>query len=405
MTATETETTAETTAESHVVTPTLREGSRRARYWVIAVVLVVAVAVAVLALTGVAPQTEPLDPDSPTPDGARALVEVLREQGVAVRVTDTFADTRAEASSPESTTVLVHDPNAFLTDDSRDGLVGLGDTLVLIAPDFALLEALAPGVLAAGTPDDDLLQAGCDLPAAVRADTVSPGGEAYRLAEGIDAETCLVSDSEGVADSYSLVILDEGGSTVTVLGATDTLANGAITQEGNAALALGVLGENETLVWYRPGVLDSDTGVDPSAFTPAWLTPSILLLVLTGIAAAVWRGRRFGPLIVENLPVVVRASETMEGRARLYQRGSARLRALDALRIGAVVRLAARCGLPSAAGVDEVIEAVAALLGRGPDVIRSLLLDERPVNDADLSRLSEGLADLEAAVSLALTNS
>ncbi len=42
-----------------------------------------------------------------------------------------------------------------------------------------------------------------------------------------------------------------------------------------------------------------------------------------GIAAAFWRGRRFGPLVVENLPVTVRASETMLGRARLYEKSRA----------------------------------------------------------------------------------
>ena len=66
----------------------------------------------------------------------------------------------------------------------------------------------------------------------------------------------------------------------------------------------------------------------------------MILLLLVFLAAAFWRGRRLGPLVVENLPVVVRASETMEGRARLYQKSSARLHALDALRIGAIQRLA-----------------------------------------------------------------
>lgn len=387
-------------APEEVLTPTLRAGARRGRYWVIAVVVILVVAGALAALTGVQSETEPLDPDSSTPDGTRALVEVLREQGVEVVVTDTFAATRAAVSGATDATVLVHDPNAFLSDESFTGLETLDSPLVLLSPDFAMLERLAPGVLSAGTPDDDPLEAGCDLPAAVRADTVSPGGASYRVSDGVEASTCLRSDSDG-ADAYSLIVL--GGATpVTVLGATDALTNATIPDQGNAALALGVLGGSETLVWYRPGVLDSATGVDPSTYTPAWLTPSVLLVTLAGIAAMVWRGRRFGPLIIENLPVVVRSSETMEGRARLYQRGSARLRAIDALRIGAVTRLSARCGLPSTAGMDEVISAVAALVGRDAAPIRSLLLDERPGSDADLLRLSDELAALEAAVARAV---
>ena len=73
---------------------------------------------------------------------------------------------------------------------------------------------------------------------------------------------------------------------------------------------------------------------DIAALTPGWVTPVMLLLVRRLRRRRVWRGRRFGPLVVENLPVVVRAGETREGRARLYQRSSARLRAADALRIG-----------------------------------------------------------------------
>ena len=53
---------------------------------------------------------------------------------------------------------------------------------------------------------------------------------------------------------------------------------------------------------------------DPRDFT----LPVIVLLLTAGLAAAIWRGRRFGPLVPERLPVTVRAAETTEGRARLY---------------------------------------------------------------------------------------
>ena len=47
---------------------------------------------------------------------------------------------------------------------------------------------------------------------------------------------------------------------------------------------------------------------------------------------ALWRARRLGPVVTEPLPVVVRAAETVEGRARLYRRGGARDTAAEALR-------------------------------------------------------------------------
>jgi hypothetical protein len=128
----------------------------------------------------------------------------------------------------------------------------------------------------------------------------------------------------------------------------------------------------------------------------------MLLLLVVAFAAAIWRGRRFGPLVVEKLPVVVRAGETMEGRARLYQRSSSRLRAIDGLRIGAVTRLAAHAGLPRTASVTDVVDTVAALTGRDRSNVRGILLDAVPHSDADLVWLSDQLLDLETATARAV---
>jgi len=171
-------------------------------------------------------------------------------------------------------------------------------------------------------------------------------------------------------------------------------------EHAQASRALGLLGAHRTLVWYLPTVADVPaTGApDLAALTPGWVTPVVLLALATALAAALWRGRRFGPLVVERLPVVVRAEETMEGRARLYQRSSARLRALDALRVGTVTRLAALVGLPRTATVPEVADAVAALTGRDRAAVRDILLDSVPRTDAELIAGSDRLAELEAAV-------
>ena len=128
------------------------------------------------------------------------------------------------------------------------------------------------------------------------------------------------------------------------------------------------------------------------------IAQSLVLLTIVFIVAAVWRGRRLGPLVIENLPVTVKSSETMLGRARLYEKSSARLRALDALRVGTVQRLATACGLPSTATVDDVIASVAVLAGAPPHEIRSLLLDAEPASDAELVEYSDALLRLEHEV-------
>src|SRR5690606_1050452 len=119
-------------------------------------------------------------------------------------------------------------------------------------------------------------------------------------------------------------------------------------------LALRLLGAEPRLIWYRPGLADADVEVPPSLgdLSPGWVVPVMLLGLVTFLAAAVWRGRRMGPLVVETLPSIVPADETVRGRARLYARAGARLRAADALRIGALGRLARELGLPGRAGVE-----------------------------------------------------
>jgi hypothetical protein len=99
--------------------------------------------------------------------------------------------------------------------------------------------------------------------------------------------------------------------------------------------------------------------------------------------------------------VIVRASETMEGRARLYQSSSARLRALDALRVGTIQRVARLCGLSRRASLDEVIGAAAAATGRPPQVVRELLVGANPVSDSELVRLSDELLLFERDVAAA----
>src|SRR5690606_35892180 len=104
------------------------------------------------------------------------------------------------------------------------------------------------------------------------------------------------------------------------------------------------------------------------------------------------------PLVVEQLPVTVPAGEVTEGRARLYERNTTRLHALDALRIGTVDRIARRCGLPRTATVDEVAASVASITGRPAPHVRWLLIDQVPSSDSELVRLSDALLELEDAV-------
>ncbi|PRC53647.1 hypothetical protein C6A85_52785, partial [Mycobacterium sp. ITM-2017-0098] len=78
---------------------------------------------------------------------------------------------------------------------------------------------------------------------------------------------------------------------------------------------------------------------------PEQVTWMALQLALGVALLALWRGRRVGPLVAEQLPVVVRASETVEGRGRLYRSRRARDVAAESLRTAARQRMLPRLGL------------------------------------------------------------
>lgn len=400
------------TALAPAVTPTLRASGRKAAFWLAAAAGALVVAVIALLLNGAALAGGPaLGAANPAPAGAMAVAEVLAAAGVEVVPADTIGDAldAVSAAEPTGATLLVYDQNGILDEDRFAELADAGTHLVVVDPGFALLQGLAPDVGFGGvSPAGAAIAAGasCTSPAGIRAGSVAglPGSGLKTLrvpADAADFSGCFTDE----AGASVLVQQAGAGPRLSLLADPAILANESITAAGNAALALGLLGEQATLVWYLPTLADVAAEAPPSLaeLSPGWVTPVMVLFVLTGVAAAIASGRRFGPLVLERLPVTVRASETMEGRARLYARSSARLRAVDALRLAAIGRISGRLGIARTASIDEVAAAAASATGLQPGAVRAVLVDERPHSDRDMLALSERLAALEAAVTRSTT--
>jgi hypothetical protein len=378
-------------------TPTIRTAVRRSSFWFVAGIGALLVAIVAFVTTGASGSAgPPLAADNPAQAGGMAAVEVLRQQGVTVLPVDTLSQAMEATTTHPSATVFFADTEGYLDSDQLAEVGTLTPRLVVADPNFATLQALAPEVGFGGVSTADALTAQCALTAAARAESISPGGKTLRVDADAPGYTGCFPGDDG---SFSVIERAVDGQTLTLVADTAVFANDEIATFGNAALALNLLGTDDTLVWYLPTLADVPSTGPPSlgALTPGWVTPALVLLVFTAIAAMIWRGRRFGPLVAENLPVVVRASETMEGRARLYARGNARLRAIDAIRIGAVTRMASAVGLPHTAPITEVIATVAALTGRPIDRVHGVLVGELPESDAALMTLSEAVEDLETA--------
>ena len=365
--------------------------------WVAVALVVVLGALLVWAVAAASDAGEhrrsPLDPG---PRGTMALAEVLRAEGVDVIVTHSFGETAAALGDATETTLVLDDDWWVLTEATAEEVLGLTRHVVAVQPSDEVLAGIAPDVEYAGF-GGGVLDADCDLGAVQRAGSVTGVGDGY--AAPASATRCLVDEVGNAA----LVRIDDGANEVTVLGIGDLLTNESISEEGNAALALGVLGERPTLVWYQPDV--DDYALDESGLAARqadWYVPLVVLLLLVGAAAAIWRGRRMGPVVVEDLPVEVRSSETMEGRARLYERGGARDHALGTLRAASVARLARTLGLGPRAGTEEVVAASAAVTGRDPASVAFLLRDATASNDSAFVGMSDALLRLEHEVARAV---
>ena len=165
-----------------------------------------------------------------------------------------------------------------------------------------------------------------------------------------------------------------------------------------------MLGRNPILTWYLPGpdavatTDGDDSGVNLMALFPPWAGPAFWLLLAAGAASALWRGRRFGALVREPLPVEVPASGGVVRAGLCTGRRAPRTRRRRAA-AGTVHRVAPRLGLTTAASAELVIERIAQASGEPSEQLRDLVYGPPPTTDAALVELATRLADLERKLS------
>lgn len=369
------------------------------RRWRTPALIVLAVLVLAVAIAAFAPRSTAgdLDPDSPAPAGSRALAQVLGEQGVQVTSTSRFAQVDEVAGGGDATVLVVGAD--LLEADLLDTLTSDlgGSDVVLVRPSPRVLEDLDLDLLAGAAGADDPVDPGCDVEAArVAGSTQWDDAVAYQGVGGDDGDVAWCYPSaDAESPNGRLLALDRDGTRVVVLGSTEPLVNEHVAETGNAAVGLHLLGGHRDLVWWKVDPLDPalvDGGrAAPGDLAPPWVPLVAVWLVLVAALAVLWRGRRFGPLVPEPLPVVVRSAETARGRAALYRESGARDRAATVLRAEAVRRLALRLGLSASAPAHEVVTAAAARSGPDAAAVRDLLAGPPPADDLALARLAEAL--------------
>jgi hypothetical protein len=323
------------------------------------------------------------------PEGAHALIALLRDHGVTVVVANNVDDA-ANAARP-GTLLLFAQTQRVSTEGLLHRLADAPGDLLLVEPTSQARAALAPGIRSGGASTSNT-NPDCALREADQAAAVDFGpSNTFRAVGDRTVSSCY---------GGALVRYRDGDRTVTVVGSTDFLTNGSLLRAGNAALAMNLAGQHPRLVWYAPQHIEGGSSGKGKIFdlipdNVAWM---VVQLWLTVALIALWKGRRIGPLVAEKLPVVVRASETVEGRGRLYRSRRARDRAAQALRSAALQRMLPRLGLGVDTPPPAVILAIAQHGRSDPELLRHILFGPPPATDADLVQLTRALDDVERQV-------
>lgn len=341
--------------------------------------------------------------DNSTPEGTRALAQILRDQGATVRQVSLLSD--AHIVDPDSTTLVIADPDYLLPTQTASIAQYPGD-VVFLGVTQAVVESVDASLFVGAGAPDTTVTAHCSDPDATAAEQVRTGFEGIGADPGATAVRCFTDDS-GMS---AFAKVETSNGTRTFLANTAIVTNDQLDDLGHAALALRTVGHRDSVTWYLGSYTDSslltwggggdapsDIEVNP-AFMPSGTTEVLFALGLAVLVAALWRARRFGPLATEPLPVIVRSSEVTRGRARLYRRARATGRSAAALRGHAALRIGGRLGVPRAAGRAGLVPAVARATGRPAHEVDALLYGPPPATEATMIHLLHQLDILESEV-------
>lgn len=380
----------------------VRSAASRTRRVLVFVVLILAAAVALALIAGSRPPAIALDPEDPGAEGSMALVEVLRAHGVDVTVVRS-ADRLPRPGG--AATLVLGNPQFFgsVAAEHFRAAAGGYSRVVMVMPTSAAVGSLGYPVQVLSGGSNTPVPARCTGPGVAAGDTIAPASP--RLVPRAGASGCFpYAVPSGVTEGssgYAMVTIPGTGAKpeVVVAGLQSVMSNSRILDADNAGVAVRLLGSAPRLVWYQPDVTDTDPAADSVDPWPAWRWPAVWVLGLAFVLFAVAVGRRFGRLVPEPLPVVVKASETTESRARLYQRTRDYARAAAILRQGSTHRLRQRlgAGAPHSDPVADpaLVALVASATGLPEIVVAQRLIGPPPASDDALITLSQDLADLE----------
>ncbi|GAA5229721.1 DUF4350 domain-containing protein [Arthrobacter cryoconiti] len=355
---------------------------------------------------------------NPAPSGAQAAATILSREGVDVLATDSLSATldAAAANGSDASTILVFDPKGLLAPAQLSALAEAAkktkSPIVAIRPGPLAVKALSSELSAAGTTTaGQTLEAQCTAPDAAAAGSILAGtaGDSSGSGGTPPAGDGSVNLYSGTVHCFSPVgksgvsgiLASNAMAEVTVLGSSAVVSNSGLASAGNAALTFRLLGSKSHLLWYTASLKDVPVAAHPPSLaelTPEWIFPASAWLLLVALVGMFWRGRRNGPLVTEPLPVIVKSSETVSGRARLYQDARAFGTAARTLQHATLTRLARALRLGAGVESSTIVRSLAEHTGRNHAELSALLVDTVPRNDREFLTMAAQLSALEEEV-------
>ena len=327
----------------------------------------------------------PGDPGSFRSTGTAALAQTLAAHGVAVRVARDQQELRGWPEATPSTVVVIsratsasESSTRILRDKTRHAR-----RIVVLDPRSEVLDQWGVSTAVISSTGSTLTSAAqCSVAG------IAPPFAKYVSTATSAIHSCSVDPAvigAAMDGASTRIVLINGGDRVGIQdGAND-----------HAGIAVRMIGAGTQVQWFAPNYTDlmndnpepmTQAKLEPDV--PRWLWPMAGLGAFVLIALMLWRGRRFGQLITEPLPAVVKAAETTEDA----RRAAAQLRG-QALRT-----IPKRLGVSRHAPVDDIVAAVSRATGRDLATVYALLAGPLPVDDDGLVAFATDLSTLEEEV-------
>lgn len=322
----------------------------------------------------------PLDPTSTSPDGAKAVVELVGRLGGEMALVDGVPGDDVDVA------LVLEDRLPREQADDLEAWVRRGGLLVVADPN----SLLTPRVGGAAV---DTLTGGCSVPGLAGVDELDVGiSRGLVVTDGADA--CFAT-ADG--DAF-LVVTDDGEGSTVALGGPDVFTNALLDEADNAVLAGSLLsGEGRRAAFVRPTLAGGgDRGLVDLVDTPV-RAALVQLVIVFGVVVA-WRARRLGRPVTEPQPVRIRGSELTDAVGRLLRSNRRPDRGAAILRDHARRDLSPLLGLPLDATADVVEAAVAARTTLTDGEVRRAVSDPVTTDD-DLVAVAHLLARIREELS------